>query len=155
MFLQVDSYKYFYFKISALLIKFSRPMKCNIISLIIAQARANGLVDFNIPKLFTKFASQVDAAPGDMSHEDFIESIGDVQMASSGWLYPQEEYHFIANDTNRDPEKGVLKSSQNCFFPGELGKSLTDCLVHAINFALRYPFYTNREQVIRQIRRSR
>ena len=115
-------------------------MKCNIISLIIAQARANGLEDFNIPNLFKKFASQVGAAPGDMSHEDFIESIGDAEMASSGWLYPQEEYHFIANDTDRDPKHRVPQSSGNVFFPGELGKSLTDCLVHAINFALIYPF---------------
>jgi hypothetical protein len=36
-----------------------------------------------------------------------------------------------------------------CFFYPSIDTMTNDCLAHAVNFALRYPIFTNREQLVR------
>ena len=68
---------------------------------------------------------------------------------TSGWLYTDKTLQIIHTDS------AILFISRNenlFFFPKDISVSLNDCIVHAINFCLRFPWFTQREQAYRLIK---
>jgi hypothetical protein len=63
-----------------------------------------------------------------------------VTTATTGWLYGRKPIEYA-------PEK---LAGAVFFFENE-DKLSTDCLVHAVNYALRFPFFVSREQVVRLV----
>ena len=61
----------------------------------------------------------------------------------SGFLYTKPQYQVI------QPDASVLWGDRESeyFFPQEISMNLNDCIIHAINFCLRFPWFVRREQV--------
>ena len=76
-----------------------------------------------------------------------------IKKATEGILYSYR--YFNDRVCNGLDVKRYTYFSPDAYFPFKDVKADTnDCLVHAVNFALRYPWFTNREQVVR-LRRVR
>ena len=61
-------------------------------------------------------------------------------MTIKGWLYGRKTWRL---------EYALEKLTEATFFFENESALNTDCLVHAVNYALRYPFFVSREQVVR------
>jgi hypothetical protein len=72
--------------------------------------------------------------------EEVAEMRANETALTTGWLYGRKPIEYA-------PEKLV---NATFFFEGE-DKLTTDCLVHAVNYALRFPFFVQREQVMRLV----
>jgi hypothetical protein len=87
-----------------------------------------------IPSRYLRYAAIPGSDLGTATKEEVAEMRTDEISLTTGWLYGRKPIEYA-------PEK---LSDAVFFFEGE--KQLnTDCLVHAINYALRFPFFVQRE----------
>jgi hypothetical protein len=75
----------------------------------------------------------------DATEED-LERMRGNNMTTKGWLYGRKTWRL---------EYAPEKLADAIFFFENESALNTDCLVHAVNYALRYPFFVSREQVVR------
>jgi hypothetical protein len=96
-------------------------------------------VDLKIPADMSKFYKLFGAAPGNMTAEDRDELMEDHKPFSEGWLYNEKRLH----QEKYDPS--VLMNDKRIFFEGDKTALTNDCLIHALNYAIRWPWFTSRE----------
>lgn len=101
--------------------------------------KKNKLSDIRLP---SKYARYNVMAGADLAHATEVE-LKELKMSdktTSGWLYGRRTWRL-----EYAPEK---LAGATFFFENESTLN-TDCLVHAVNYALRFPFFVAREQVVR------
>ena len=91
-----------------------------------------------MPSRYLRYAAIPGSDLSNATKEDVDEMRANVKALTTGWLYGRKPIEYA-------PEK---LSGAVFFFEGE-NKLNTDCLVHAVNYALRFPFFVQREQVMR------
>ena len=70
---------------------------------------------------------------------------------TSGWLYTHKTLQMINSNS---ASHFSPRDENQYFFPKDISVSLNDCIVHAINFCLRFPWFTQREQAYRLIKEN-
>jgi hypothetical protein len=80
------------------------------------------------------------------SKEEELEELKEQEAASfsTGFYYSKGYHHQVFQPEKQPKDRSFL---HYCLLPKE--RLFNDCLVHAVNFALRYPWFTCREQVVR------
>ena len=101
--------------------------------------RRNKLSKVKLPAKYARYNVMAGADLADAKEED-LENMRTNDMTIKGWLYGRKTWRL-----EYAPEK---LTEATFFFENESALN-TDCLVHAVNYALRYPFFVSREQVVR------
>ena len=96
------------------------------------------LAEVGLPTKYLRYSAIPGSNLGELSKREVENMRADVTSLTTGWLYGRKPIEYA-------PEKLV---DAVFFFEGEI-KLNTDCLVHAVNYALRFPFFVQREQVMR------
>ena len=91
-----------------------------------------------MPSRYLRYAAIPGSDLSNATKEDVDEMRANAKALTTGWLYGRKPIEYA-------PEK---LSGAVFFFEGE-NKLNTDCLVHAVNYALRFPFFVQHEQVMR------
>jgi len=95
---------------------------------------------FKIPGKYARYNVLAGADLADATMEEVEAMRSDRDASTTGWLYGRRTHRL-----EYAPEK---VAGATFFF--DCDKTLsTDCLVHAVNYALRFPFFVAREQVVR------
>jgi hypothetical protein len=109
-----------------------------VISLLAYEAEFIGTgIEFKLPAGYLRYNVRPGADFSAATKEQ-VEQAQTDPKATTGWLYGRKSLEYV-------PEKLI---DAKFFFEYE-GELNTDCLIHAVNYALRYPFFVQREQVIR------
>ena len=66
-----------------------------------------------------------------------------------GRLYGTKYYKHVEGDSSLVSNKYL--SETEFFSYSDIDLKTNDCLVHVVNYALRYPLFTSREQVVRLV----
>lgn len=94
-------------------------------------------LDFRLPASYLRYNVIAGADFSDATKDELVEMKADDKMVS-GWFYGRKPLEYV-------PDKLF---GPGVFFEPDASLS-TDCLVHAVNYALRFPFFVQREQVLR------
>jgi hypothetical protein len=97
----------------------------------------NNLYTIRLPSKYARYNVMAGADLADANLSE-VEELRANKLTTTGWLYGRRPLVY-------DPEK---LTDAIFFFECESALN-TDCLVHAVNYALRYPFFVSRDQVLR------
>ena len=103
---------------------------------------------FRIPYKFGRYFSLVGADRSEMTAAQRELLAGKAEMVK-GRLYGTRYYKHVEGDASLLSDK-YLRENEFFSYPS-INLKTNDCLVHVINYALRYPLFTDREQVVRLV----
>jgi hypothetical protein len=136
----VSEYKFVPVRVSSVLDILPHELRIAIISLLAHEGAYEGskLEKVPIPAQFLRYAVIPGSNFANTTKEEVKELRADEKFLTTGWLYGRKPIEYA-------PEK---LADATFFFECD-DKLSTDCLVHAVNYALRFPFFVLREQVVR------
>ena len=102
-------------------------------------------VKLRIPNDLSKHYKLVGADPSDMTPEELQTLKENTATFTEGNLYDHSDFRVV------DQEPTFLNNPRATFFEGNKTGYTNDCLVHALNFALKQPYFKSRDQVMRLI----
>ena len=88
---------------------------------------------------------------GDGEIPDEVKALIQPQEWTSGWLYSNSKNQKILSDAE---SLFAPRNLNEFFFPQGINLNLNDCIVHAVNFCLRTPWFVSREQAFRLIKKN-
>lgn len=101
-----------------------------------------------IPKKLTPYFTRVGADRSKLTKED-LELISNRPEVINGALYGHRFYPHTGGNAALYRDQRFLQDSYFPFDRKHVATDTHDCLVHAVNFAFRYPIYLDRAQVVR------
>jgi len=102
--------------------------------------------NFRIPRKYSAYYTRIGADRSKLSKED-IETAKNNPECTGGRLYKLRLYKHHAGNAATYPHQRFFEDT---FFPvQEINEETNDCLPHAVNFALRHPLFTHRQQLVR------
>ena len=102
-------------------------------------------VRLKMKKDMSSYFKYVGASPGLMNTEERELLMKNPEPFTVGWLYNHKDFRVITHDSS------CLTVPGSTFFECCKREYTNDCLVHALNYALGHPWFTRREQIVRQI----
>lgn len=103
---------------------------------------------FHIPKKFGKFFTMVGADRSEMTVQE-RDLLAESPRMITGRLYGRRYYRHLEGDATQIVDQKFF--TDTFFAYPDIDENTNDCLVHAVNYALRYPLFTDREQLVRLI----
>lgn len=136
---------------------FHRYQILNIIGYVTRVLASLGYKKVNIPKSLEMGSLIIGAHPGAMKHSE-LDHLGDLKI--EGPLYPAKKFHKDPWDRFEKCQKKLLDTEGGInlgkiFFPHDKTEQRgMDCFPNAVNFLLRSPLFTSREQICRLIEKN-
>ena len=107
---------------------------------------------FYIPKHYSKTVRLIGASRGSITHEQLREMQRNPKYRTEGPIYCQQMYQNCIAAPEKTLKEAMEKKEY--FFPEDNNQLGYDCIPKTLNFALRCPFFTHREQVVRLINKA-